>query len=613
MIKKKKAGHPRIKFIPKISDIISIIILFGIGIYMAYISWQKWADITIDFGVELYMPWQLAKGKILCRDIWLLYGPFSPYFNSLIFRVFGVGLINLVLFNIILIVVLGYVLYRIFLELTDKIRATAIVAFFLSVFAFPQYVACANYNYVCPYSHGLTHGVLLSFMSIYAFMHFVKTRSPLSLFLIGILTGIVLLTKAEVFFAIFFAIVAGLICLMIINKSPVYEIIKTAALFFIGFSLPTICFLIYFSYYMHPFSALSAMMLQYSLLFDKTATSQKFIMWTLGFDRPAYNLKMSLVTIGKYVYIFMLYFALIFLLSRIKTQNLKKALMGLIILTLIILISPIVKNTSWLEMARPLPVIIFLFGIYIFIIILLSIHIPQKAKSLLPFFVLAIFSFVALFKIILNTRVYHYGFVLAMPASLLLVMLLLYQMPNFLGKLFGGKDFVRIISMILVVTIMIAHVGLSKRLYDLKTFLFGSGIDTIKTWDPRLSPMGVCGRLALEKIEKIMDKDETFVAFPEGVLYNYLARRDNPTPYYDFKPTAVEILGKLYLESLSRNPPDYVLLIDRDTSDCGPRYFGRDYAFELYAWIKNNYQVVYQIGYPLSGPGFGVAIAKRIK
>ncbi len=247
----------QIKFVSRIGDIISIFFLFTTGIYMACISWQKWADVRIDFGVELYVPWQLTKGKILYRDIWQLYGPFSQYFNSFVFRAFGVSLANLVLFNIILIVVLGYVLYRIFLELTDKMTATVIAAFFLSVFAFSQYVGCANYNYVCPYSHELTHGVLFSFAAIYLFMRFIKRRSPLLLFFMGISTGIVLLTKLEVFFAIFTAMIAGLVSLMIVSRSRPPEIMKTITLFFIGFSLPAIFFLVYFSCHMHPLSALS--------------------------------------------------------------------------------------------------------------------------------------------------------------------------------------------------------------------------------------------------------------------------------------------------------------------------------------------------------------------
>ena len=30
---------------------------------LAWWSWGKWTDVQIDFGVELYIPWQLSQGK----------------------------------------------------------------------------------------------------------------------------------------------------------------------------------------------------------------------------------------------------------------------------------------------------------------------------------------------------------------------------------------------------------------------------------------------------------------------------------------------------------------------------------------------------------------------
>ena len=601
------------KYIALISGVISMIVLFGTGIYMAYISWQKWADVVIDFGVELYIPWQLTKGKILCRDIWQLYGPFSQYFNSMIFRVFGVGFMKLALFNIVLIIVLGYVLYRIFLELTDRITATAVVAFFLSVFAFSQYVGYANYNYVCPYSHELTHGILLSFVVIYIFMNFVKSRSPALLSLMGILTGVILLTKLEVFCAIFSAILIGLICFIITNRLQIRDAVKVWALFLSWFSLPAIFFLIYFSRHMDPLSALKAMMMQYNLLTERSMISEKFPMWVMGLDRPSFNLKMLMAISLKYIFVIMSITLSSFFLSSLKTQIFKRITMGSIFIALIVLIPSIIKKAPWMEMGRPLPVIVLLLGVYILISLLLSLRNPQKAGSMLPLLVLAVFSFCMLFKMILNAHVYHYGFVLAMPASLLSVMLFTYRMPNYLGRLFGSRKFIRLINLVLIATVIVAHIGLSRKLYALKTFQFSGGVDAIKTWDWRMVPQGACGSLALEEIDKIMGKNETFVVFPEGMLYNYLARRDNPTPYYDFKPTPVHIWGKLYLDSLKKNKPDYIVLTERDTSDIGERYFGRDYALDLYSWIKDNYKVVYQIGSPLTGAGYGVSISKRIR
>jgi hypothetical protein len=40
----------------------------------------------------MYLPSVLAEGKVLYRDVWFNFGPASPYFNSWLFRLFGVHL-----------------------------------------------------------------------------------------------------------------------------------------------------------------------------------------------------------------------------------------------------------------------------------------------------------------------------------------------------------------------------------------------------------------------------------------------------------------------------------------------------------------------------------------
>ncbi|HEY1628509.1 MAG TPA: hypothetical protein VGF52_01550, partial [Tepidisphaeraceae bacterium] len=38
-------------------------------------TWGTWPDPIVDFGRELYVPWQLTQGKILYRDIAYFNGP----------------------------------------------------------------------------------------------------------------------------------------------------------------------------------------------------------------------------------------------------------------------------------------------------------------------------------------------------------------------------------------------------------------------------------------------------------------------------------------------------------------------------------------------------------
>lgn len=67
-------------------DVVNVTLLAGLAISLAYISWGKWPDPLIDFGRELYLPWRITQGAVLFKDEMHLYGPLSPYLNSLFFE-----------------------------------------------------------------------------------------------------------------------------------------------------------------------------------------------------------------------------------------------------------------------------------------------------------------------------------------------------------------------------------------------------------------------------------------------------------------------------------------------------------------------------------------------
>jgi hypothetical protein len=119
---------------------------------------------------------------------------------------------------------------------------------------------------------------------------------------------------------------------------------------------------------------------------------------------------------------------------------------------------------------------------------------------------------------------------------------------------------------------------------------------------------------ALKKIEERFKPGKTMVVVPEGVMLNFWSKRENPTPITMFNPFFLDLFGEQrILESLRRNRPDYIVLVDRDFSEFGRRYFGQDFGISIYSWIKDNYQPIDLIGNPpMTGKGFGIVIAKRL-
>jgi hypothetical protein len=69
--------------------LLALAALWGLKVYA---TWAAWGDLTVDCGREMYVPAVLAQGRVLYRDVWFLYGPAAPYFNSWLYRLFGMQL-----------------------------------------------------------------------------------------------------------------------------------------------------------------------------------------------------------------------------------------------------------------------------------------------------------------------------------------------------------------------------------------------------------------------------------------------------------------------------------------------------------------------------------------
>src|SRR5262249_16301477 len=82
------------------------------------------------------------------------------------------------------------------------------------------------------------------------------------------------------------------------------------------------------------------------------------------------------------------------------------------------------------------------------------------------------------------------------------------------------------------------------------------------------------------------------------------------TPYDNFQPTDVIVFGEdAMLAAFAAHPPARIALVHKDTSEFGYRFFGRDYAQRLGAWIRAYYRRASLIGSPpLWDQSFGIEI-----
>src|SRR5438552_6815464 len=145
----------------------------------------------IDFGRELYTPWQLVQGKVLYRDVASFYGPLSPYVNALWFTIFGISLRTLALCNMAIMIGLIAMLHRLISGIADRFAAAVACLVFVLLFGFAQLVQVGNYNYVCPYSHEATHGLAMSIAALLCLMEFSRSGKAYWAWAMGGLLGLV--------------------------------------------------------------------------------------------------------------------------------------------------------------------------------------------------------------------------------------------------------------------------------------------------------------------------------------------------------------------------------------------------------------------------------------
>ena len=82
-------GTTEASYVPSWIGTLTLVALWA---WQLWYTWGGWGDFTIDSGHEMYVPWMLAQGKMLYRDVWFMYPPAGPYFNSYLFRIFGAHL-----------------------------------------------------------------------------------------------------------------------------------------------------------------------------------------------------------------------------------------------------------------------------------------------------------------------------------------------------------------------------------------------------------------------------------------------------------------------------------------------------------------------------------------
>ena len=589
-------------------------VLVATGLFMAAISWLKWPDLVVDFGAQIYIPWRLSEGEVLYKDIVYIYGPLSSYLHAVLFKIFGPGMDVLIGFNLLVVTGLTLIIYSLFSKLANPLTGFLCAFTFLTLFAFGQYQGGGNYNFICAYVYSLPHGVALSFLALFFSHKFFENPGLKYLGLSGCVVGLVYWTKMEVFIALALPLFLGLLASWFQRRLDKREAVREALMALASFLIPVILFYAYFLTQMPLKETFLTVPSPFSFLNDVGSLKQyKLNQWILGFDQPGFNFLKLL----QYFLVLAAILGLIIGIDSLLSGPLKqiKRLSLLVLVALMGLLYHVSPQIPWLSLGRPLPLLAILITGYYLVRLVRTQGEKRNVGNDLFLTIFSLFCTIILLKIILNTHLFHYGFALALPATLLTIHTLLFLIPQHFNTLKKSQGFYKTSVLALILFFIYAHIRVEHQVYQFKTLPISEGRDLFLDYDPILETRGVIVNQTLDYLKYKLEPGVEIATVPDGSMINYLSRHPHPLPVLNFNPYNVVLFGEEnYLTSLQKASSPYILLIHNDAGLLvwGKRFFGKDFGQKTFAWIMHNYTLEQQFGeIPFTKKGFGIQILKR--
>ena len=218
-----------------------------------------------------------------------------------------------------------------------------------------------------------------------------------------------------------------------------------------------------------------------------------------------------------------------------------------------------------------------------------------------------------MFKIIFNTHVTHYGFALALPATLILIHILIHEIPKQVPTNLKPLKIYRPMAITIVAIFIGLNIQLEYKFYSLKGQPIGKGSDTLIDYHSFLTPRGIIFNTAIDFIQNEIPEDAHFAAIPGSIMLNYMTRRESSLKYIYLNPAVFQLIGDYQIyKDLQRVRPPYIVLVEQKFPQHGRTNFGKDFGKHILQWIHKNYFIIQQYGaQPFVTEDFGIQILKR--
>lgn len=562
-------------------------VLLLVLVLICGITWEKWGNLTIDCGREMYVPTAISQGKCLYFDLWYPYGPLIPYWNAFLFRIFGIHLSVLYATGIAIAVIITLTLYslsRTFLP----IWLSFTVGFAFLVRAFHYNI----FNYILPYSYPAAYSAMFSTVLLWLLVQDCFEERRWRIMAAGWIACLTLLTKIE-FGLSAYGLLACAIAIRAARAGTARKILRDAIACAPGFLL---CIGIYGVLVIK--SSFSFMFEENIPLSPNSYFVSVFGKWWLhqvGFTTDP-NILLNFLFIGLSfagALLVALWFAS---LSRVARRLLFALALGISVLHLVLLFAGKVYGFTVPKFVTLIALCFFfnpgLLWLAVVLFIVSMKNWLQTGRSSQDSAVLMLAISTLAFGARVLTAMFPEGYSIFYGTTAYLAWLVaLYTLSRFLPvrppeKVWMGFGFVLCCGLLAITGLNFSG--------NRRTFLIHSPRGSIYT--DQSTGEGYSKVLAF--LDTVKDRSEPFVTMPEDTSLYYFSATLAPSRWYVLIPGVLPPgdLTSKYLEELDRVRVKYVILSNRATPEYGAPIFGADYNRPIYGWLEQNFRVIAKIG-----------------
>ncbi len=574
-------------------------VLFAI---LATVTWRRSGDLFIDWGRELYTALSVSEGQGIPLDVLLLFGPVSPLINGTILRVVTQSTAAILTSNLVFLLVAMILVYDIASWLFGHRSAFMASVLFLFLSGFPHLVRVGNYNFLTPYSHGLTHGLVLGLLALASVFRALRRDNPVWWSLAGVATGLAVCTKPETGLSALLMLFAAIILGGFLRSEKLGPWIVAPVSLAVALGITA-----------HSVNRLTGA--PPSVVFEPYRSAAE----VASLDYPFYRLmgefggSLARLLVGLGVVVFLALFVLLPgrhsapdrrshgrpIGTRVRFWS--SAAGGALFLVLTLSFP-----FAWLQLAKTLPWV----TVGTFLLCLrtiagrrrgLSRNQIQRAAEL---GLLALFSTTLLAKMGLDPHFDHYGFALAAPACLLGFGLLSHDLPARVRLARGLSLRARCVAPALTVFLVLSAASQSAAFYVRRTHPVGVRPDRMLAFAPEFDPRSVAFSRTLDMLSGSRRFRTGAVVLPEGSMFHYMLRAPSAIPVASLMPLEIQVLGDdRVIRLIESGHPDLIVFIEPDFSSWEIEgLHGTDPYTKVRTWIENEYCRISESAEPNSGP-----------